>query len=108
MKRVILVLVFLLAVVSLAAQQAPRQVTVKSTETNSGVLIVKVDDGRHTLELQCNKGMPDCTTLRPGPYQMLELPKNHGLYDCMNVELYGEEDTQAKGRLMGAYCLTQR
>ena len=108
MKRVILVLVILLAVVSLVAQQTPRPVMVKSSETSSGVLIVKVEDGRHTLELQCNKGMPDCTTLRPGPYQMVDLPKNHGLYDCMNVEMYGEQDTEAKGRLMGAYCLTQK
>jgi len=108
MKRVILVLVILLAVIGLSAQQGPRQVTVKRTETNSGVLIVKVEDGKHVLELQCNKGMPDCTNLRPGTYQMVNLPKNHGLYDCMNVEMYAEQDTEAKGRLMGAYCLTQK
>ena len=107
MKRVVFILVILFAA-NLVAQQAPRPVTVKSTETNSGVLIVKAEDGKRTLELQCNKGMPDCTTLRPGTYQMVELPKNHGLYDCANVEIYGPEDTQATGRLMGTYCLTQK
>jgi hypothetical protein len=45
--------------------------------------------------------------VKPGEYQMVRLPKNHGMYDCQNVDLYLQTaDTETDDKL-GEYCLNQ-
>jgi len=39
---------------------------------------------------------------------MVELPKNNGLYDCKNVEIYrGDQDKPESAEKIGAYCLME-
>ena len=105
--------IFLLAIVlcgmSLVAQETSRTITVKNSETNTGVLIIKAQDSKGPLQLQCNQGMPDCTALKGGTYEMVQLPKNHGLYDCANVEIYAQaKEISVPGKLIGEYCLNEK
>jgi hypothetical protein len=40
---------------------------------------------------------------------MVELPKNHGLYDCQNVDVYPDkaQETTTAQRI-GEYCIIQK
>jgi len=96
-----LVLLFAL----LASAQEKSQVTVKSTDVNNGVVIVTVQNGSKSVELQCNQGYNGCTVVRPGTYEMVILPKNWGMYDCTNVELYSGDTTSPDKQKIGNYCL---
>jgi hypothetical protein len=70
--------------------------------------------------LQCNQGAPGCAVLRNGRYQMVELPKDFGMYECRNVEIYAETvvpsdaiksdkpDKANKDDIMGEYCLVEK
>lgn len=103
MKRAIFVFVIVAATLALA--QEISQVTVKSGELNSGVVIITAVEGRTTLELQCNKGMMGCKMLEPGTYVIVHLPKNHGMYDCDNVEIFPSGSDPTSAERIGAYCL---
>jgi hypothetical protein len=114
MKRTVsLFAVLTAAFVLLAAQQAFAQertpVTVKSSELVTGVVIVHVQKGAKSLDLQCNEGMSSCKALPSGNYLMVELPKNYGMYDCKNVEIYrGDQDKPEAAEKIGAYCLIEK
>src|SRR5581483_9042984 len=73
----ILVLVILVAPPALSAQDQPeaQKITVKSKEVISGVVILSVQEGKNSFELQCNRDMMGCTALDPGDYMMVRLPK---------------------------------
>ena len=99
--------------VILATQQAFVQdrtpVKVKSSEVVTGVVIVHVEKNAQALELQCNEGVSGCKALPGGSYLMVELPKNYGIYDCKNVEMYrGEQDKPEAAEMIGAYCLVEK
>jgi hypothetical protein len=81
---------------------------VKRTDLNNGVVIVPALEGKTSLELQCNNGVPSCTALTPGDYTMVRLPKNRGMYDCANVEIYPKSGDPETATKVGAYCLTDR
>jgi hypothetical protein len=104
-----LFLVIVLAIVSLPAlsdEMSP--ITVKKSELNNGVVIVQVLKSGNAFELQCNQGSQSCAKLQPGKYQMAELPKNWGLYDCKDVQVYPESgDKQDDDRKLGEYCLIE-
>jgi hypothetical protein len=103
-----MVLLVLFAPPALSAQDQERQkITVKSREVNNGVVILSVQDGKGSFELQCNKNMNWCAVLEPGEYQMVRLPKNWGLYDCANAEVYPKANGSETGEKLGAYCLVQ-
>ena len=87
--------------------QESSQITVKSGEVNNGVVIVTAQAGKTHLELQCNKGSSFCEVPKPGDYMMVRLPKNHGLYDCKNVEVYPTSADPKIDRKLGEYCLTE-
>ena len=106
MKRALFVFVILAAVLALAQELS--QVTVKSSEVNSGVVIITAMEGRSSLELQCNKNMIGCKTLEPGNYVLVRLPKNHGMYDCANVEIFASGADPAESQKIGSYCLIQK
>ena len=87
--------------------------TVRSTEVVTGVVIISgqmtVTEGRRTsAELQCNKGFLMCKVPQPGTYVMVRLPKNHGPYDCANVDLYPEGANPESSEKIGEYCLIQK
>ncbi|MGA7558443.1 MAG: hypothetical protein WBW01_02240 [Terriglobales bacterium] len=114
MKRTISLLTLLMAVFVIlfcarALAQDKTPVKVKSSEVVTGVVIVHVQKGGETLELQCNQGAGSCKTLASGYYLMVELPKNYGMYDCNNVEIYkGDADKPEAAELVGAYCLMEK
>ncbi len=114
MKRAISLFALLTAAfIMLAADQAFAQertaVKVKSSEVVTGVVIVHVQKGGNSLELQCNEGAGSCKALSSGSYIMVELPQNYGMYDCKNVEMYrGDLDKPDADEKVGAYCLMEK
>jgi hypothetical protein len=52
--------------------------------------------------------MADCMVLEPGTYVMVRLPKNWGMYDCANVDLYASTADPASGGKLGEYCLIDK
>jgi len=106
----VVVLVVLFAPPALSAQepQDRQKITVKSREINNGVVILTAQDGKSTFELQCNKNMNGCAALEPGEYQMVRLPKNWGLYDCANAEVYPKANGSETSDKLGQYCLVNK
>lgn len=92
MKKII-GLFFLLALVRLfdaveVCAQEKSYITVRGSELNNGVVILDVLKASKSFQLQCNQGAPGCTSLKNGNYLMVELPKNFGVYECRDVEVY--------------------
>jgi len=114
MKRSVFLLALLTAILlilvtspSLGQERTP--VKVKGSEVVTGVVIVHVQKGGNSIELQCNEGAGSCKALPSGSYLMIELPKNFGMYDCKNVEIYrGEQDKPEAAEKVGAYCLIEK
>ncbi len=69
-------------------------ITVKKSEISNGVVIVTIaqegttGQAKTSFELNCNKGAEACKAPEAGTYMMIRLPKNWGMYDCQNVDLY--------------------
>jgi hypothetical protein len=107
MKKV-LVLFLLLAATLFALDKA--LITVKSATVNNGVVIVTIQDSGKTFELQCNQSSGSCVSPKPGSYGMVRLEKNHGMYDCDNVDLYSQSADPAAedAQLLGEYCINQK
>ena len=92
-----------------ALAQTKSSITVKGSELNNGVVLVDVVKDGKIFELSCNHGAFGCTMLKSGKYQLVELPPNHGMYECRDVEVYadpgkGEEPTKK----IGEYCLAEK
>jgi len=113
MKRA-LFLFLLISFASLAAQDTAN-ITVKGHEVNNGVVIVSAQTVAEEtsaeapvkghFDLQCNKGMPDCNIPAAGDYVLVRLPKNWGMYDCSNVDLYPAGSDPKAATKVGEYCL---
>ena len=103
---VMLTVLIVLAAVITAAQTMSR-IVVTGSEVNNGVVIVRIQLNGRTHELQCNQGMLSCASLKRGSYTMVELPKNFGVYDCRDVEVYQESPQPAKNAKLGEYCLIE-
>lgn len=107
----ILLMVLALTGRAQADQQKYETITVRSAETNNGVVIVKAMTETGAIELQCNQNDPACGVLDSGKYSMVRLPKDWGRYECANAEVYalaGDEenhDAENHGTVLGAYCL---
>jgi hypothetical protein len=112
MKKVI-ILLGLLAAIQVMAQDKST-VTVKSSEVNNGVVILTVrqagvaEQAAESFVLHCNKGMPNCSMPEAGTYLMVRLPKNWGMYDCANVDLYPTTADPASSEKLGEYCLIRK
>ena len=104
-----LILFLLFAPVALSAQEQPeaQKITIKSKEVNNGVVILGVQEGKNSFELQCNKDVVGCAVLDTGDYLMVRLPKNRGMYDCANAEVYRKGASSEMGDRIGQYCLVQ-
>jgi hypothetical protein len=111
-KTVTLFAVLTAAFVILATQQGFAQektpVKVKDSVVVTGVVIVHVLKNGKPLELRCNEGTSSCKVLPSGDYLMLQLPENHGMYDCKNVEMYRGDQDKPEDEAIGAYCLVEK
>lgn len=105
------VAVFVILATQSSFAEGRSQVKVKGTKTVNGVVVVDVVKDGKTVSLQCNDGQPACNPIKAGDYWLLELPENHGMYDCKNVEVYpgdkdpGDEEDRDESKRLGAYCL---
>jgi hypothetical protein len=97
----------MLAAVILVAQQKST-IVVKDSGAYSGVIVITAAMGGKSIELQCNQGSGSCVSLKSGNYVMVELPKNHGMYDCQNVDVYAESADLSSAQKIGEYCLTRK
>ena len=101
-------ILLLLGTAALAADDNPSSViTVKSSEKNSGVITLQITKNAKSFELTCNDGAGSCADLKKGNYKMVELPKNHGMYDCQNVDIFAESASEDDQKL-GEYCLISK
>lgn len=108
-------MILLLLMVGVAAPaQDKSTVTVKNSEVMNGVVIVNVaqpataDQAKASFELHCNKDVGSCKAPEPGTYLMVRLPKNWGMYDCANVDLYPTSADPEKDQKIGEYCLIEK
>ena len=104
---VLLLVFFVQDAISAQDQPESQKITVKAKEVNNGVVILTVQEGKKSFELQCNKGNSGCTMLEPGEYVIVRLPKNHGMYDCANAEVYQKSGNAELGDQLGQYCLME-
>lgn len=112
-KATVLLLFGMLAVMTTLAQEKS-SVTVKAAEINNGVILLTMHQTPATAQehasfvLQCTKDMPDCAAPKPGSYTMVRLPKNYGMYDCVNVDLYAASTASESSEKIGEYCLLEK
>jgi hypothetical protein len=104
---VLLIVLFVPLALSAQEQLESQKITVKGKEVNNGVVILAVQEGKNSFDLRCNKGVSGCTILEPGEYMMVRLPKNRGLYDCANAEVYRKSARPEVGDMLGQYCLVE-
>jgi hypothetical protein len=89
-------------------------ITVKGSEVSNGVMTLTAqqaatpDQAAESFVLHCNKGMSDCTAVEAGSYLMVRLPKNWGMYDCTDVDLYPTTADPASSQKLGEYCLSKK
>jgi len=108
-----MILLLLLVGVQMAAQDKST-ITVKGSNIVSDVVIVNAvnpniaDKSKASFELRCNKGPSSCKAPEPGPYLMVRLPKNWGMYDCANVDLYPATANPDTDQKIGEYCLIEK
>ena len=104
----ILLALFVVGGVRLGAQEKS-YITVKGKDLTSGVVIVDVVRNGKAYRLLCNENMPSCSALKNGRYQMVELPKNFGMYECKDVEIYPEFAVNPeKDKKLGEFCLEEK
>ena len=117
MKQIVILLLFMAGILITSVQSAAQDkstVTVKNTEVVSGVVIVNAlqpatsEQAKASFELHCNKGASACKAPEPGTYLMVRLPKNWGMYDCANVDLYAASADPATDQKIGEYCLIEK
>lgn len=112
MKKTLILLVFLLVVPLMAQDQST--ITVKNSQTSGDVIVINAvdtavtDHAKATVELHCNKGASSCKAVPAGTYLMVRLPKNWGMYDCANVDLYPTAADPETSQKLGEYCLTEK
>lgn len=106
MKKIWVGLILLISVTGWAVEKT--KITVKSSEKSSGVIIVTINDGKKAVDLNCNEGFPHCSAPKPGEYWMVMLPKNHGVYECQNVDLFPGASDPETGDKVGEYCLPEK
>ncbi len=105
---------FCLLTATQALAQDKSTITVKSSEINNGVVILTVheaatpEQAAQSFSLHCNKGTSGCKAVEAGTYLMVRLPKNWGMYDCTNVDLYPTSADPATSQKIGEYCLIEK
>lgn len=109
MKKLLVCLILFMSVQVFAQEKSDKsKVTVKSSETVSGVILVTINDGKKSLDLNCNEGFPQCAAPKAGDYWMVKLAKNHGVYECQNVDLFQATEDPETAEKVGEYCLPEK
>jgi len=109
----LLALIMWLGTVPVSAQEKS-YITVRGSELSNGVVILDVVKTSKSYQLQCNQGAAGCTSLKNGNYLMVELPKNFGMYECRDVEVYPQSAATPdstlpdKDKKLGEYCLLEK
>jgi hypothetical protein len=109
-----IVAVFVMASVAQSQDNPPVTVTISRSDVVSGVVILTgtpattASGKKSGFELQCNKGMSMCNPVKAGTYTMVRLPKNRGMYECNNTELYPSGADPETADKIGAYCLIEK
>ncbi len=106
MKKLLFIVLLLSALQLLAVDKT--LITVKNSSTNSGVIMVNIHEDGKPQELQCTESAPNCVAPQAGNYWMVRLPKNHGLYDCDNVDLYLQNEDPETAQKVGEFCLNTK
>lgn len=112
MKKAIILLVLAVCVQVMAQDNST--ITVRNSEASNGVVIINAiqaeagDQAKLSLQLHCTKGASACKAPEAGTYLMVRLPKNWGMYDCQNVDLYPTSADPATAQKIGEYCLTEK
>jgi hypothetical protein len=112
MKQTLILLLLVVGVQAVAQDKST--ITVKNSTVVSDVIVINItqstvaDKGKASFELRCNKGPSSCKAPEPGTYQMVRLPKNWGMYDCENVDLYSASADVATDQKIGEYCIIQK
>lgn len=106
MKKSVILLALFITVQLFAAEKS--QISVKDTTVSNGVVLVTIQESGKTYDLQCTQSAPMCAAPRAGTYWMVRLPKNHGIYDCDNVDLYSQSADPDSDQALGEYCLNQK
>ncbi len=112
MKNAIFLLVFFVGICAIAQDKST--ITVKDSEVSNGVVIITAlqpataEQAKRSLELHCNKGASACKAPEAGDYLMVRLPKNWGMYDCANVDLYPTSADPNTAQKIGEYCLDEK
>ena len=90
--------------------QTTSKIAVTGSEVSNGVVILQIQLAAKPHELQCNQTAGGCTNLKKGTYTMVELPKNFGMYECRDVEVYPDsvQPSGDKSSKLGEYCLTEK
>jgi len=102
-------IVLLLGNAVAADEDSTSVITVKNTQKTNGVITLQISQGSKAYELTCNEGMPSCADLKKGSYKMVELPKNHGIYECKNVRIYSDSSSASEDdEKLGEYCLVTK
>jgi hypothetical protein len=107
MKLAIVLLFSALAAVSLCAQDTS-SITVKQSSRSGDVIQIAVQVDGKPMELHCTQSVLFCSVLKPGDYTMVRLPKNRGIYECSNVDLYEKSADPQSASKIGEYCLEQK
>jgi hypothetical protein len=107
MKKLALLFTLFIAAQVMAVEKS--QITVKNTTVSGDVVLVTIQESGKSYELQCTKGAPFCAVPPAGSYWMVRLPKNHGYYDCANVDLYPQAaDPDDGGMIFAEYCINEK
>lgn len=106
---VLAAMVFLCSAAYTQTQEKRELITVKSAQESNGVVIIEGQGEKAPLELQCNKDILSCVSLKAGQYVMVRLPRNRGMYDCANVTVYAKTaDSATLGEELGGYCVNEK
>jgi len=108
MRKAIIFIVLVLLGSAAAGAQEKSVISVKDNFVSSGTLVLEVTVADKPARLQCNEGSMACAVLKAGKYQMVKLPKNYGLYDCQNVDVFAETANPESDQRLGEYCLVQK
>lgn len=115
MKKALLLLVsVLMLAATLAAQDNKSTITVKNSQVSNGVVVINValaasdQQAKTSWTLHCNKDASSCVTPQPGSYVMVRLPKNWGMYDCEDVDLYANNADPETAQKVGEYCIVEK
>jgi hypothetical protein len=107
MKKLALLFTLLIAARVVAVDKS--LITVKDTTISGNVVLVTIQESGKSYELQCTKGAPNCAVPPAGSYWMVRLPKNHGYYDCANVDLYPQAaNPDDAGTIFAEYCINEK